>query len=95
MDETRLRLGIRGRVQGVGYRWAMVEEARRLGVGGWVRNRRDGSVEAVVVGLPDAVDRMLAWARHGPVSAVVASVDVHADVEADDAPDSFEPRPTA
>ena len=69
MDESRLRLVIRGRVQGVGFRWAMVEQARRLGIRGWVRNRRDGSVEALVLGPPDAQDALLAWARRGPGSA--------------------------
>ena len=92
MDETRLRLGIRGRVQGVGYRWAMVAQARRLGIRGWVRNRRDGSVEATVAGLPEAVEQIVAWARRGPASAVVAAVDVIAGAGSFD---SFEQRPTA
>jgi acylphosphatase len=91
MDEIVLRLQIRGLVQGVGYRWSMVEEARRLGIRGWVRNRRDGTVEAVVSGPPETVDRILAWARTGPRTAVVDAVDVFAG---EGAFDSFEPRPT-
>ena len=90
MDESRLRLVIRGRVQGVGFRWAMVEQARRLGIRGWVRNRRDGSVEALVLGPPDALDALQAWARRGPGSAVVLAVEAHADVDAVDAPVTFD-----
>ena len=91
MAETVLRLEIRGRVQGVGYRWSMVEQARRLGLRGWVRNRRDGSVEAVVAGPQEAVDRIVSWARRGPRAAVVAGVDVSADAGLFD---SFEQRRT-
>jgi len=54
-------LKISGRVQGVGFRYSMSEEAERLGVTGWVRNRRDGTVEAVIDGTPDAVEAVLAW----------------------------------
>ena len=86
-----MRLEIRGRVQGVGYRWAMMDQARRLGLCGWVRNRRDGSVEAIVAGPPDAVEQMVVWARQGPKSAVVGAVDVFTDFGAFDA---FEQRPT-
>ena len=92
MDEIVLRLEIRGLVQGVGYRWAMVEEARRLGVRGWVRNRRDGTVEAVVAGPSVAVDRIVAWAKRGPRAAVVDAVDVLAG---EGVFDSFEARPTS
>ena len=76
MPEAVFRLRIFGVVQGVGYRWSMVEEARRLGVRGGVRNRRDGSVEAIVEGTTQAVEQIIEWARKGPPSARVASVDV-------------------
>ena len=91
MVRTVLRLEIRGQVQGVGYRWSMVEQARRLGLGGWVRNRRDGSVEAMVAGPPGALDQLVAWGRQGPRSSVVSAVDVVADEGSFDA---FEQRPT-
>lgn len=56
----------------------MVSEAERLGVIGWVRNRRDGSVEALVAGDPPAVQRLIEWARRGPPGASVSRVDVFA-----------------
>ena len=67
---------ISGRVQGVGYRASMIDEARRLGVTGWVRNRRDGTVEAVVDGDPAAVAAIVDWARRGPPEAQVSGVAV-------------------
>jgi acylphosphatase len=78
MSEARrtVRLVVRGRVQGVYYRFSMVHEAVRVGVTGWVRNRSDGSVEAVVQGTPARVDEVIAWARRGPSAAEVAGVDV-------------------
>jgi acylphosphatase len=83
---------ISGRVQGVGYRISMVEEARRRGVRGWVRNRRDGTVEAVVDGAPGALDAIVAWARRGPPGAHVANVAV---ADTDGAFGAFETLPTA
>lgn len=67
-------LTIRGRVQGVGFRESMRWEAERLGVTGWVRNRRDGAVEAVVDGDAGAVAAILAWAHRGPGGAHVVEV---------------------
>ena len=93
MDEVVLRLEIRGLVQGVGYRWSIVEEARRLGIRGWVRNRRDGSVEAVLQGAPEAVDAILEACRSGPPAARVARVGIIG--EGVGAFDGFEVWPTA
>jgi acylphosphatase len=73
---TSKRLVIRGQVQGVGYRYAMVEKAGALGVHGWVRNRRDGTVEAHVHGDAHAVEALVAWSRRGPPAARVQGVDV-------------------
>lgn len=68
-------VSIRGRVQGVGYRAWTADEARRRGLEGWVRNRRDGSVEAVLSGAEDVIADMLAACRRGPSSARVDTVD--------------------
>ena len=72
--EMTLHLRIAGRVQGVGYRYALHAEAQAGGINGWVRNRRDGTVEAVVQGSPQAVEKILAWARLGPPAARVTEV---------------------
>lgn len=85
------RLVIRGRVQGVFYRESMRQEAERLGITGWVCNRRDGTVEAVVQGTPAAVQAMLAWCRRGPEDARVAGVEVQ---PAEGSFERFETRPT-
>jgi acylphosphatase len=71
-----MRLIISGHVHGVGFRYSLAEEAGRLGVTGWVRNRRNGTVEAVLDGEPAAVDAALAWARRGPPAARVTGVQV-------------------
>ncbi len=77
MTETVTRyLRMTGRVQGVFFRESMRIEAGRQGVTGWVRNHKDGSVEAVVQGPAAAVDRMVDWAHRGPQHARVASVEV-------------------
>jgi acylphosphatase len=69
-------LRITGRVQGVGYRYHLAQEARRLCVVGWVRNRSDGSVEALVHGPVADVEALIIWAHHGPPLARVAGVAV-------------------
>lgn len=70
----KVRIEITGHVQGVGFRYAMRAEARRRGVSGWVCNRRDGSVEALLQGEADAVRALVEWARRGPPGARVAAV---------------------
>jgi len=91
METVTRHLIITGRVQGVGYRFYMERRARELGVTGWVRNRRDGTVEAVIQGGRDAVETMISWARRGPPSAVVAEVRV---TEGSGEFSGFETRPT-
>ena len=88
-----LELRITGRVQGVGFRDALRHEARRLGVTGWVRNRRDGSVEALAQGAPAAVDALVAWARRGPPGSRVDDVQVRTS-PGDALHASFERQPT-
>lgn len=70
------QLTIVGQVQGVGYRYAMSRKAAALGICGWVRNRIDGNVEALIQGSPDAVAAMMVWARHGPSAARVERIEV-------------------
>ena len=69
MPEKTIRLRISGKVQGVGYRIWATRTATRLGLRGWVRNRLDGSVEALVTGAPDAVSAMVEASRKGPSGA--------------------------
>jgi len=86
------RIRVTGRVQGVWYRGWTVDEARALGLSGWVRNRRDGSVEILAEGPEAALDALAAQCRHGPPSARVDQVIVE---EADEgAPAGFAARPT-
>ncbi|HVP87834.1 MAG TPA: acylphosphatase [Casimicrobiaceae bacterium] len=70
------RIVVSGRVQGVGFRYALADEARSRNLGGWVRNRRDGRVEALLAGPPDEVEAVIVWARHGPPAARVTLVEV-------------------
>lgn len=91
-DLIARRLEIHGLVQGVSYRASAAAQARRLALAGWVRNRRDGSVEALVSGPPAAVEAFTAWARRGPPAARVSRVEVFA---AEPAPSGFSVRPDA
>lgn len=73
--EFGLTVRIRGRVQGVGFRAWLVREAGRRGVAGWVRNRRDGSVEALLVGPEPVVRALLEACRRGPPAARVGAIE--------------------
>ncbi len=84
---------IKGRVQAVGYRAWAIDEAEALGLRGWVRNRIDGSVEALLIGAEEAVAAMIDAAWRGPPAARVASVEV-GEAE-DDGSAGFKPRPTS
>lgn len=88
-----LLLRVEGRVQGVGYREACVQQACALGLAGWVRNRLDGSVEVLLQGPPQAVARMRSWLMQGPPAARVTRVTAAA--AASPVLHHFERRPTA
>lgn len=72
----RRRLIVHGRVQGVGFRWAIARAAESRGVAGWAANRADGTVEAVLEGEPDAVESVVRLSKEGPRGARVERVDV-------------------
>ncbi len=92
MKRDAVRLIVKGRVQGVGYRWWARGEARALGLNGWVRNRADGSVELLAIGTPAAIETFIEACRRGPAAATVTSVD-RAAAE-DDGSEDFEAAPT-
>ncbi|HZW88374.1 MAG TPA: acylphosphatase [Myxococcaceae bacterium] len=79
MERSAVHLVVVGRVQGVAFRAYAVDEATRLGLSGWVRNRFDGTVEARVEGAPESVDAFVTWCRHGPPAARVQDVRVSAE----------------
>ena len=93
MERKAVRLVIEGKVQGVGYRWWAVGEAMRQGLNGWVRNRSDGTVEALGIGREDAVDRFERACWRGPAGAKVTAVE-RGEAE-DDGSQGFSQRPTA
>lgn len=86
MSRASLHVSITGRVQGVGYRAFVEEQAVSLGLSGWVRNRRDGSVEAVFSGEAEVVEAMIETCRRGPRHAVVDAVTVLGEAKAHDGP---------
>ncbi|MFN0263889.1 acylphosphatase [Tepidamorphus sp. 3E244] len=88
-----LQLVVRGRVQGVYYRAWTKQQADEIGLDGWVRNRRDGSVEAVLDGTPEDVDEMLGRMKAGPPDASVDTIEIISEGGA--APKGFEVRDTA
>jgi acylphosphatase len=89
--DITLRLLISGRVQGVGFRYAFADEARSRKLHGWVRNRRDGCVEAIVAGPAADIDAIVAWSRRGTAAAQVTGIETAA---AEGAFASFEVAPT-
>lgn len=91
--ECRL-VRVEGRVQGVGFREACVEQAVLLGLQGWVRNRLDGSVEVLAQGRPEAVARLVEWLHRGPPAARVERVEARPRPP-EDLPGRFERRPSA
>jgi acylphosphatase len=91
-DLTTLRLRIEGAVQAVGFRYFAMGEARRLGIAGWIRNRSDGTVEALASGSTKAVEDFVAICMRGPPGAKVTNLDLHqADPPAEP---GFHRRPT-
>jgi acylphosphatase len=72
----RRRLIVRGRVQGVGFRYSLARQAQSRGVAGSAANRPDGTVEAVLEGEPEAVESLVRWCEEGPRGAVVDRVEV-------------------
>jgi len=76
MGSKRAHVFVRGRVQGVSFRYYTTQQAGQHGVGGWVRNLADGRVEAVFEGEETDVEHMVRWCQHGPPAAQVDDIDV-------------------
>ena len=91
-DRRTVRVRLEGHVQGVGFRYWTEQVAGNLGLDGWVRNRRDGGVEAVLSGRPEDVARMLERCRQGPASARVDFVKVEEEMQPP--PAGFDVKPT-
>jgi acylphosphatase len=91
-DRTALRLRVEGFVQAVGYRNFAMEEARRLSLDGWIRNRSDGTVEILVFGETKAVEAFVAAAMRGPPGSTVKNVELHNAEPPDET--GFHRRPT-
>lgn len=79
MERSAVHLVVVGRVQGVAFRAYAIDEATRLGLSGWIRNRHDGTVEARAEGTPEAINAFVAWCRHGPPAARVEEVRIGAE----------------
>ena len=89
-DFKRLRLRVHGKVQGVFFRASTRDQARRLGLRGWVRNCEDGTVELVADGPADAVDTLQEWARQGPEHARVDDLQIFEETPNHDEFSSFD-----
>ena len=89
-ERAATRILIEGRVQGVGFRWWMVVEAQALGLSGWVRNLSDGRVEALAIGPPEAVAKLVGACGRGPSGARVRTV--NAEPASDDGSTDFDQR---
>jgi acylphosphatase len=76
-DLTSLRLVIEGFVQAVGYRHFAIEEARKLGLNGWIRNRSNGTVEALASGTTQAVEAFVGACMRGPPGSTIKNIDLH------------------
>ena len=85
-----IHLEVRGRVQGVGFRWFVVEKAHQLKIAGWVKNRPDGNVEVAAAGPRDAIERLETAVKVGPRSARIEEVKVLQPLPAESLPLPFE-----